>query len=70
MNVWDASPAHVAGLKSGDIIEEINFVKLFDKDIETVRAFFESTSISNMKTTVQRDNQKLYFEIDMQKRIL
>lgn len=69
VNVWDASPAHVAGLKSGDIIEEINFVKLFDKDIETVRAFFESTSINSMKITVQRDNQKLYFEIDMQKRI-
>lgn len=69
VNVWQQSPAEKAGLKVGDIIEEINFDKLTDKSVEHVRAYFENATHRTMKITVMRNNELLYVELDMRKRL-
>ncbi len=69
VNVWDHSPAEKAGVEIGDIIEEINFTALFDKEIENVRSYFENPANRALKMTVLRNGEKVFLEVDMNKRL-
>lgn len=69
INVWKGSPGERAGLKEGDVINEINFVKVFGLTLAHVRAYFEQSSKRPLLLMIQRDTETLRIEIDMKAKI-
>ena len=55
------SPAYTAGIKSGDLIIEINNKKV--NSILEVSTFINTSSSENIKMKVLRNNENLYFEL-------
>ena len=60
--VQPASPAFVAGMKSGDIIKSINNKKV--KSIMEVSAFINTSSSKMIKISILRNEQKLDFIVE------
>ena len=69
VNVWKGSPAERAGLQVGDVINEINFTKVFGLTLPNVRAYFERPTKRPLQLTIQRNSEMLRLEIDMRAKI-
>lgn len=69
IHVWKDSPADQAGIQAGDVITEINFEKVYGLTLTHLRSFFEKSSRTPLKITVQRNNETLEFSLDMRAKI-
>lgn len=69
VNVWKGSPAERSGLQVGDVITELNFVKVFGLTLPNVRAYFEKSTKRPLQLTIQRNSETLRLEIDMKAKI-
>ncbi|MDO9152097.1 MAG: aspartyl protease family protein [Paludibacter sp.] len=69
INVWKNSPAEKAGIKTGDLITEINAESVFNFTLSQVRGFFERSSKKPMKMKIQRDGKMIHVEVDMKAKI-
>lgn len=65
ISIWDDSPAHRAGLKTGDVIVGVNNENAITMNINEVRAIFEQTSRRPLQLLVNRGFESLLFEIEM-----
>jgi len=63
--VWQQSPAERAGIKSGDMILEINGMNGFNADINDIRHFFENPSRRPLIVTILRGNQTFQAKLDI-----
>lgn len=69
INVWKGSPAEQAGIKVGDLINEINFQKIFSMTLSQVRGYFEHASKRPLRMILQRDGKMLDVEVEMKAKI-
>lgn len=69
INVWEGSPAAMAGIKTGDLITELNGEKLISYSVQEVRAFFEKPTKKPLNIVLQRNGENMNFKIDMRPRL-
>lgn len=69
INVWKNSPAEKAGIKIGDIINEINFEKVFSLTLSQVRGYFELSSKRPLKMKIMREGTEIDVEVEMMAKI-
>ncbi len=69
VTVWKGSPADVAGIKAGDLINEVNYEKVLTMSLSQVRGFFERPSKKPLKMTIQREDKIINVELDMKAKI-
>ena len=69
LNLWQNSPAEIAGVKKGDQILEINGIKAFELTLSEIRKVFETPSKAPLKLILKRDNQEITVKVDMEDKI-
>lgn len=69
INVWENSPAKNAGIRPGDIIEEINDEKVFTLTLSQVRGYFEQSTYKPLKLKIQREEETFDIELDLKAKI-
>ena len=69
VNVWKGSPAEKAGIKTGDIISEINFEKVFSMSLSQARGYFDQPSKKPLKMKILRENEEIKVEVEMNAKI-
>ncbi len=69
VNVWEDSPADNAGIKIGDIIQEVNSIKTFNISLSELRYYFERPSKRDLKLRVARNAEIKEFKIKMVEKI-
>ncbi|MDD3080257.1 MAG: aspartyl protease family protein [Paludibacter sp.] len=69
VNVWENSPAERAGIKIGDVLNEINYEKVFMMSLQEVRGYFERASRRPLHITVQREGVQIPVQLDMKAKI-
>lgn len=69
INVWKNSPAEIAGVKIGDIIQEVNSSKMISMSLSELRYYFEQPSKQDLKLVVIRDSETKELRINMKEKI-
>jgi hypothetical protein len=69
VNVWNDSPAQKAGVKTGDIVLEINNVNIFKYSLSELRGYFEKPSKRPLQLLLSRDGKKILVKINMEAKI-
>lgn len=69
LTVWSHSPAERAGIKSGDILTEINGQKTVLMTISEIRKILETPSKRTLDLRLMRENKEIVLEIDMRDKI-
>lgn len=68
-DVWENSPAALAGVQRGDQIIEVNGVRAFQMTVGEIRKMFETPSKRPLILTLKRGDKEISVEIDMKDRI-
>lgn len=69
VNVWKDSPADRAGLKTGDIINEIDNEKVYSMTIPQVKGYFIEPSKRPLRLTIQRGTETILLKVEMKAKI-
>ena len=69
INVWKNSPAEIAGVKIGDIIQEVNSIKTNSISLSELRYYFERPSRYDLMLIVFRNSEIKEFKIKMEEKI-
>lgn len=69
VNVWKDSPADRAGLKIGDIINEIDNEKVYSMTIPQVKGYFIEPSKRPLRLIIQRGTETILLRVDMKAKI-
>lgn len=68
-HVWKDSPAEKAGILVGDVLVEINNVKVYLMTLEQIRDYFEQSSNKPMKLLLDRENKFVEVKVNMNAKI-
>lgn len=69
VNVWKDSPADRAGVKTGDVITEIDDVKVYGLTLPQVKGYFIQPSKRPLRLLIQRESETIALKIDMKAKI-
>lgn len=69
VSVWKNSPAEIAGVKIGDIIQEVNSTKMSSISLSELRYYFERPSKNDLKLIVIRNSELKNIRIKMKETI-
>lgn len=64
-HIWKDSPAEKAGVKTGDILIEINGTKSFLLNLFEIRDIFQQPSRTPMSLLIERNNEILLLKVEM-----
>lgn len=69
VNVWKDSPADRAGVRTGDVITEIDDVKVFGLTLPQVKGYFIQPSKRPLRLLIQRDSETIALKVDVKAKI-
>jgi len=69
MDVWENSPAELAGVQKGDQIMEINGRKTFVMNMQEIKSIFQSPSKIPLYLVLKRGDKEIEVKLDMRSRI-
>lgn len=69
VNVWKDSPADRAGLKTGDVIIDIDNTKVYGLTLPQVKGYFIQPSKRPLRLTIQRGTETISLKVDMKAKI-
>ncbi|HQG67705.1 MAG TPA: PDZ domain-containing protein, partial [Paludibacteraceae bacterium] len=68
-NIWNGSPAQASGLEEGDIIKELNNIKVYSLTLTEIRDYFEKPSKKPLLLLIDRKGKHFKVKINMYPKI-